>query len=269
MCSYANFLLSFYNTCLLVIFSLISVTECNVEQRACSTPETEYPSPTPAGHRLIFRPFPVAVDTYRSIPYTVPTRSYVGQHKDSARQYPVQTSTFYAVQNCRNVDDNDVYDSNRSSPEPERNVCTNDQSDISLDSLGESCHQSPSPFKSKKKKKLRTVFSRSQIYQLEAAFDMKRYLTDAERAGLAASLKLSETQIKIWFQNRRNKWKRQINGEMDEIPISPAFASRFLQNGLYPMNSARADLVLTGPSLPAHVNVSPYQRESLQFPYRT
>ncbi|KAH3788112.1 hypothetical protein DPMN_166243 [Dreissena polymorpha] len=253
--------------CVWHIFNF-SVTERNAEPRACSTPETEYPSPTPAGYPLIFRPFPVAVDTYRPSPYTVPTRSYVRQQKDSARHDTVPTSAFYAVQNYRNFDNNDEYDSNRSTPETESNFCNNGHSDKSLDSLGESYHQSPSPFKSKKKK-LRTVFSRTQIYHLEAAFDMKRYLTNAERAGLAASLKLSETQIKIWFQNRRNKWKRQINGEMDEIPISPAFSSRFLQNGLYPMNSARADLVLTGPSLPGHVNASSYERESLLFPYRT
>ncbi|KAH3788108.1 hypothetical protein DPMN_166239 [Dreissena polymorpha] len=243
-----------------------SVTECNIEPRACSTPETEYPSPTPAGYRLICRPFPVAVDTYRPSPYAVPTRCYVGHQKDSVRHDPIKTSAFYAVQNCRNVDENHEYDSNRSTPETESNFCTNGKSDKSLDSLGESYNQSPSPFKSKKKK-LRTVFSRSQIYQLEAAFDMKRYLTNAERAGLAASLKLSETQIKIWFQNRRNKWKRQINGEMDEIPIPSAFASRFLQNGLYHMNGAR--LVCTGPSLPAHVSTPPYKRESLLFPYQT
>lgn len=100
--------------------------------------------------------------------------------------------------------------------------------DKSLDSLGESYQQSPSPFKAKKKK-TRTVFSRSQVYQLEQAFEMKRYLSTAERSGLAASLNLSETQIKIWFQNRRNKWKRQINGEMDEIPLPPAFAAGYLQ----------------------------------------
>ncbi|XP_052225037.1 homeobox protein HMX3-like [Dreissena polymorpha] len=191
------------------------------------------------------------------------------QHGEKIQSYTPFTESgadCHFVQNCRNVDENHEYDSNRSTPETESNFCTNGKSDKSLDSLGESYNQSPSPFKSKKKK-LRTVFSRSQIYQLEAAFDMKRYLTNAERAGLAASLKLSETQIKIWFQNRRNKWKRQINGEMDEIPIPSAFASRFLQNGLYHMNGAR--LVCTGPSLPAHVSTPPYKRESLLFPYQT
>lgn len=66
-----------------------------------------------------------------------------------------------------------------------------------------------------RKKKTRTVFSRSQIYQLESTFDMKRYLSSADRTALANSLKLTETQIKIWFQNRRNKWKRQLSADID------------------------------------------------------
>ncbi|KAK2175897.1 hypothetical protein NP493_699g00001 [Ridgeia piscesae] len=66
-----------------------------------------------------------------------------------------------------------------------------------------------------RKKKTRTVFSRSQVFQLESTFDMKRYLSSSERAGLAVSLHLTETQVKIWFQNRRNKWKRQLAAELE------------------------------------------------------
>ncbi|KAJ0006590.1 hypothetical protein NQD34_013863 [Periophthalmus magnuspinnatus] len=69
--------------------------------------------------------------------------------------------------------------------------------------------------KLERKKKTRTVFSRSQVFQLESTFDLKRYLSGSERAGLAATLQLTETQVKIWFQNRRNKWKRQMAADME------------------------------------------------------
>lgn len=59
-------------------------------------------------------------------------------------------------------------------------------------------------------KKTRTVFSRAQVIALEGAFESKRYLSSGERTSLAKFLKLTDTQVKIWFQNRRNKWKRQI-----------------------------------------------------------
>ncbi|KAM8938798.1 homeobox protein HMX1 [Pelodytes ibericus] len=74
--------------------------------------------------------------------------------------------------------------------------------------------------RSSRKKKTRTVFSRSQVFQLETTFDMKRYLSSSERAGLAASLHLTETQVKIWFQNRRNKWKRQLAADLEAANMS-------------------------------------------------
>ncbi|KFM06685.1 Homeobox protein HMX3, partial [Aptenodytes forsteri] len=72
-------------------------------------------------------------------------------------------------------------------------------------------------------------FSRSQVFQLESTFDMKRYLSSSERAGLAASLHLTETQVKIWFQNRRNKWKRQLAAELEAANLSHAAAQRIVR----------------------------------------
>lgn len=77
---------------------------------------------------------------------------------------------------------------------------------------------------SNSKKKTRTVFSRSQVYQLESTFDMKRYLSSSERACLASSLQLTETQVKTWFQNRRNKWKRQLSAELEAANMAHASA---------------------------------------------
>lgn len=89
-----------------------------------------------------------------------------------------------------------------------------EEEDSANPSAGQSPLQSDNN-QTKRKKKTRTVFSRAQVFQLESTFDLKRYLSSSERAGLAASLRLTETQVKIWFQNRRNKWKRQLAAELE------------------------------------------------------
>ncbi|XP_078668501.1 uncharacterized protein LOC144909928 [Branchiostoma floridae x Branchiostoma belcheri] len=60
-----------------------------------------------------------------------------------------------------------------------------------------------------KKKKARTTFTGRQIFELEKQFEVKKYLSASERADLAALLNVTDTQVKIWFQNRRTKWKKQ------------------------------------------------------------
>ncbi|XP_060601757.1 ventral anterior homeobox 1-like [Ruditapes philippinarum] len=57
-------------------------------------------------------------------------------------------------------------------------------------------------------KRARTTFSPDQLFELEREFQRNQYLVGKERSELAKRLRLSETQVKVWFQNRRTKYKR-------------------------------------------------------------
>jgi len=64
----------------------------------------------------------------------------------------------------------------------------------------------------KKVRNPRTIYSSAQIQQLEITFQKTQYLALPERADLASALGLTQTQVKIWFQNRRSKYKKQAKG---------------------------------------------------------
>uniref|UniRef100_A0A5K3EK31 Homeobox domain-containing protein n=1 Tax=Mesocestoides corti TaxID=53468 RepID=A0A5K3EK31_MESCO len=87
----------------------------------------------------------------------------------------------------------------------------------------------------KKPRKARTAFTDSQLTELERNFESQKYLSVQDRIQLANRLKLNDTQVKTWYQNRRTKWKRQTAVGLELLAETGNFIAvkRILQTSPY------------------------------------
>ncbi|CAB3978884.1 homeobox slou-like [Paramuricea clavata] len=113
-------------------------------------------------------------------------------------------------------------------PEDDEKDCMSDDSDSSDETKSNSGKKRKRSTdrngKEGKPRRARTAFTYEQLVALENKFKTTRYLSVCERLNLAMSLSLTETQVKIWFQNRRTKWKKQNPGMDATAPTRPIMA---------------------------------------------
>lgn len=173
-------------------------------------------SPAWATNRLSHNsaPSPTSPETTCSTPITSESDANYAKKSNSTAEHHHHHHTTDNVND--DSSDLEVFNTSQSSTATEIKDDLHDHSDDSVDEDEDedidkddalaSCTAGTN--QSSKKRKRRVLFSKAQTYELERRFRQQRYLSAPEREHLASIIRLTPTQVKIWFQNHRYKTKR-------------------------------------------------------------
>ena len=159
----------------------------------------------------------------RSSPTSPPTsdaKKVVWHPWMSATRYNRPQKIMHGTENRKSQDELTLEDDEKDSEDSD----SGDEAEAKLNSGKKRKRSTDRNGKEGKPRRARTAFTYEQLVALENKFKTTRYLSVCERLNLAMSLSLTETQVKIWFQNRRTKWKKQNPGMDATAPTRPIMA---------------------------------------------
>uniref|UniRef100_A0A1I7U742 Homeobox domain-containing protein n=1 Tax=Caenorhabditis tropicalis TaxID=1561998 RepID=A0A1I7U742_9PELO len=155
--------------------------------------------------------------------------------------------------------ENDMLASNESNGKSDKNGVKVETDEEILDEMDEENDEEDDGTGKRKKRKRRVLFTKAQTYELERRFRTQKYLSAPERESLAMQIRLTPTQVKIWFQNHRYKTKKSHQDKPVNTTILTAMPNAFSSQSAaatFPTRTMQIPMIVRGDSTARSSDIS-------------